>query len=153
MKPHGMAGEAIEATSLMPEKPFVALTKVAVAQGSEENDNYPGVVVVLNPALRIIRSRCDLQWILQRKNRPTRWSSIAFCGTKQGLLMRIKEHLQGPDKISPLAVLLQRDCDLTAWAAIEALPDYYPKRASVLGRKRLCRFYRDPMRAMAANGS
>ena len=62
---------------------------------------------------------------------PTRWSSIAYCATKVGLLLRIKWHLQGNwPRILPLDTLLsRRHVDLDAWADIEALPAIYPRDA------------------------
>ena len=54
----------------------------------EESDDYTGVVAVLNSKLRVIRGKCGLQWIVQKKERPTRWTSFAYCGTKEGLLLR-----------------------------------------------------------------
>ena len=100
---------------------------------SEESDNYGAIVAVLTPRLRIIRSRCDIQWIAQRlngmRNGAPKWSGFAFCGTKQGLLLRIKEHLQPRDAktILPPEWLVSRYCDPEAWGNIEALPAYYPK--------------------------
>ena len=83
----------------------------------EENDNYKDVVAVLTPKLRVIRCRDGLQWIVQRQNNKRGglpiWSSFAFCGTKEGLLMRLPKGGQG--------------CYPEAWAAIEALPDHHPK--------------------------
>lgn len=61
-----------------------------------------------------------------KRNGAPIWSSFAYCATKEGLLLRIKWHLQR-DEILPLETLVSRNCDPEAWAAIEALPDYYPK--------------------------
>lgn len=126
-KPHGMVSEAVLTAPPTPATPNLAPTKLSASARSEESDDYKDAVARLNPALRVIRSRCDLQWILQKKNRPTRWSSIAYCGSKEGLLLRIKEHLQGPDKILPLADLLKiYRVPPEAWNTVEALPDYFP---------------------------
>jgi hypothetical protein len=110
-----------------PEAPFAAATPVFLASNREESETYGGVVAVLNPSLRVIRGSCGLQWIVQRRKNPVRWLSLAYCGTKQGLLLRIKEHLQGRDEILPLETLVTRCCNPEAWAAIEALPDFFPK--------------------------
>ena len=37
---------------------------------SEESDDYGQVVARLNATLRVIRSKCNIQWIAQGKNRP-----------------------------------------------------------------------------------
>jgi hypothetical protein len=46
------------------------------------------------------------------------------------LILRIKEHLQprDSDMILPLEEIAER-CEPGAWAAIEALPEYFPKQA------------------------
>jgi hypothetical protein len=67
----------------------------------------------------VVRGKCGLQWIVQAKNRPTRWSSFAFCATKEGLLLRLPKDGYG--------------CGPEAWQIIEALPDYYPKQAYPAG--------------------
>jgi hypothetical protein len=110
--------------------------KLATLKGDvslrEEADNYRDVVAILNPELRVIRSRCDLQWICQRqssqRNGVPVWKSFAFCGTKEGLLLRLKMHLQPRDakRILPMEEVAKL-CDPGAWSIIEALPDYYEK--------------------------
>ena len=97
------------------KKPPVAVATLQGSVGSETSDNYAGVVAILNPTLRVIRGACGLQWIVQEKNRPARWSSFAYCATKEGLLLRLPEHGRG--------------CDPVAWRRMAALPDYFPKRA------------------------
>ena len=88
---------------------------------------------MLNPKLRIIRSRDGIQWIIQRQNSKRDgepiWSSFAYCATKGGLILRIKEHLQPREakQILTLEVLASRQCDPEAWRAVIALPDYFPK--------------------------
>ena len=65
----------------------------------------------------------------------TRWESIAYCATREGLLRQIKDHLQhihGGDTIIPLVQLIAGHVDPKAWAIIEALPDYYPKAQKAL---------------------
>ena len=111
-----MAGGAAGLTTLsQPETPFAAPTTLPGSARSEESDDYGEVVAILNPTLRVIRGKCGLQWIAQKKNRPARWSSFAYCATKEGLLLRLPKGGHG--------------CDPEAWGAIEALPDYYPKQA------------------------
>ena len=100
------------------------------ARTGETDEAYGAVLATLKGKLRVIHSRDANQWILQSRKSPTRWESFAYCGTKEGLLLRIKEHLQGRDEILPLETLASRDCDPVAWAAIEALPEYYPKLAA-----------------------
>jgi len=89
---------------------------------SEKSDDYGGVVAILNPKLRLIRSKCDLQWIVQRQNNRRNgapiWSSFAYCATKEGLLLRLPKGGHGFDP--------------ETWAAIEAFPDLL-KRADAQG--------------------
>jgi hypothetical protein len=102
----------------------------------EESDNYKDVVAVLTPKLRVIRCRDGIQWIVQRQNNKRGglpiWSSFAFCATRESLFIRIRGHLQALEKdeskILPLEVLAARHCEPGTWAAIEALPEYFPKQ-------------------------
>ena len=112
-------------------KPFAAPHMLSAR---EESDNYKDVVAVLNPKLRVILAKDDLQRIVQRQNNKRGglpiWSSFAFCATKEGLLLRIKEHWQQTShkrELIPLERLVGQHCEPGAWAIIEALPDYYPK--------------------------
>ena len=107
------------------DSPSPAPTPVFSRQNREESEAYPRVVAVLNSRLRVIHGKCGLQWILQVRKSPSRFESIAFCGTKQGLILRIREHLQPRDakQILPLEEIA------AAWAAIEALPEHFPKQA------------------------
>jgi len=50
-----------------------------------------GVIAVLTDALRVARAD-DRQWCLEQRNART-WTPIAYCGTKEGLLVRIKDWL------------------------------------------------------------
>ena len=77
---------------------------------SENQDDYPNVVARLNPKLRVIRCADNIQWIAQHKY-PSRWSSFAFCATKEGLLRRL-----------PIDGI---DCNPEEWKKIERLPTYY----------------------------
>jgi len=69
--------------------PFAAPGVVPGSTGNEKSDDYGGVVAVLNPKLRVIRGACGLQWIAQKKVSSTGWKSFAYCGTKEGLLLRL----------------------------------------------------------------
>jgi hypothetical protein len=69
---------------------------------------------------------------LQVRKSPTRWETIAYCATRQGLLLRIRDHLQQSyhkeeRELIPLEKLVQLHCAPGAWAAVGALSDYYPK--------------------------
>jgi hypothetical protein len=84
------------------------------ASSREIDDDYGGVVAVLNSKLRVIRGSCGLQWIVQTRGTAELWRSFAYCGTKEGLLLRLPKGGDG--------------CDPEAWAVIKGLPDYFPKR-------------------------
>ena len=108
--------------------PSLAVAPAFSPSAPKSSEAYPHVVARLNGKLRVIHGKDQLQWLIQVRKSPARWESIAFCATKEGLLLRIKEHLQGRDEILPLKALA-RCCDPGAWAAIMALPDSYPKQA------------------------
>ena len=116
---------------LAPSMPSDCEAVVTASDGRkhrEESDDYAAVVIQLNATLRVIKGRCGLQWIAQKKERTARWTSFAFCATREGLLLRIREHLQPRDakEILPMEEIAKY-CDPEAWVVIEALPDYYPK--------------------------
>jgi hypothetical protein len=91
---------------------------------TENDDDYGAIVAVLTGKLRVIQGRCGLQWILQSSyGSKGKWKSLAYCGTKEGLILRLKEHLQGRDAVIPLAELAKR-CDPIEWKKVEALPDF-----------------------------
>ena len=100
--------------SSCPETAFAACPARNASLAREESEGYAGVVAVLNSRLRVIRGKCGLQWIAQKKERPTRWTSFAYCATKEGLLLRLPKGGYG--------------CNPEAWAIIEALPIYFPKK-------------------------
>ena len=110
--------------------PSLAVAPAFSADRGESHEAYAGVVARLNDRLRVIDGQCGLQWILQGRKSPTRWESIAFCATKEGLLLRIKEHLQhlrNRNERLPLETLASLYCDPVAWEIVRALPDYYSK--------------------------
>jgi len=105
--------------------------EVSVLSRNEESDSYGAIVAVLTPKLRIIRGKCNLQWVIQRLNGmrdgAPKWSGFAFCATKTGLLLRIKEHWQQTfhrkeRELIPLETLVQQHCDAGAWGNIQVLP-------------------------------
>ena len=78
----------------MPEFTHLAVAPVFLAHAGESSEAYPRVVARLSERLRVVQGQCGLQWLLQVRKSPTRWESIAFCATKAGLILRIREHLQ-----------------------------------------------------------
>ena len=102
------------------------------ARTGETDEAYTAVLARLSDKLRVVNSRDANQWILQARKSPTRFESIAYCGTREGLLRRIKDHLQhlhGGETIIPLATLIADHAEPAAWAIIMTLPPYYPKPA------------------------
>ena len=74
---------------LDPRQPIAESPSVAVRASSEPGDT---VLTELTAELRVVRS--PLQWILQsRIGGAKSWKNIAFCGTKEGLRMRIEDFL------------------------------------------------------------
>ena len=108
------------------EAPFTRVAPQKSSGRGESSEAYPCVTARLTPKLRVIDD-LSCQWCIQARKSPTRWESFAFCATKAGLLLRIKEHLQAPDKIAPLDDLAGRYCYPAAWKLVAELPDYYPK--------------------------
>jgi hypothetical protein len=51
----------------------------------ESAENYPHVVVVLDPRTRVIECDAGIQWIIQNR-RGHRWYGVSFCRTKEALL-------------------------------------------------------------------
>lgn len=94
--------------------------RLSVAQGPEESDGYPRIVVRLNPQWRVIACRDGLQWILQKRRglkhgRP-RWANRYFFRTRAGLVCGCREYA-GELAGDALVVLLR-------------LPPFFPEGAS-----------------------
>jgi hypothetical protein len=85
-----------------------APTPVFFGSNRETDETYRGVVAVLNAKLRVVAGSCGLQWVIQKRRNQFVWSSVAFCGTREGLMRNLPAGGQG--------------CDPEAWAVIEALP-------------------------------
>jgi hypothetical protein len=96
-----------------PETPFAAPSPLFQASNRETDETYGGVVAVLNSKLRVVAGSCGLQWVIQKRKNPLMWIRLAYCGTKEGLLLRVPRDGQGSDP--------------EAWAVIEALPEFFPK--------------------------
>ena len=77
----------------------------------EKDDDYGGLVAVLNPQWRVICGSCGLQWVVQRRRTARLWENVAFCATKQGLLLRLPKW----------------NVDAKAMAVIRALPERFPR--------------------------
>lgn len=84
--------------SFYPEEAETVLTSPCVAKKRlrEEADDYPNVVVKLNPRWRVIRCRDGIQWILQSKGHSenSRWRGIQYCRSKRALLQRVRQSCQ-----------------------------------------------------------
>jgi hypothetical protein len=72
---------------------FAAPCKLKTARLSEADDDYPRIVARLNDRWRVIESKCELQWILQRRDAApvANWRGSAFCRTRNGLMGNIQE--------------------------------------------------------------
>ena len=106
----------------------LAVASAFSARTGETDEAYPAILARLSSKLRVVHSRDGNQWILQSRKSPSRWESIAFCATREGLWLRIREHLQPRDAKEMLPMeKIAKYCDPEARAAIEALPDNYPK--------------------------
>ena len=113
-KEHGYSRERLNPYPVSPETPFAAPTPLIRASNRETDETYRGVVAVLNEKLRVVAGSCGLQWVIQKRKNLASWASFAFCATKEGLLLRLSKD--------------SRDCSPQAWARIQALPDFFPKR-------------------------
>ena len=80
---------------------------------SEISDDYPGVVVMLNPRWRVIAGSCGLQWILQhRRLNREKWEGQSFCRTREAIIRCSAGYTTDP----------------AALAALEALPEWFPEK-------------------------
>ena len=68
---------------------------------------------------RLVKDRW--QWILQSRYGEERWRPLAFCATKEGLMLRAREVFPPEDP---------------AWRFIEALPDFFPSERGKHARNR-----------------
>jgi hypothetical protein len=90
---------------------------------AESDDQYPGVVAILNGSWRVIECAAGIQWILQRRagerHGRARWDARSFCRTKETLIR------------------LCRGCDgeinATAAATLAALPDRFEEKPACHG--------------------
>jgi hypothetical protein len=76
---------------------------------AESDDQYPGVVAVLNRRCRVIRCRAGIQWIIQRRHGPETglraiWDSRSYCRTREALIRCSHEHAVGT--IDPIALVI-----------------------------------------------
>jgi hypothetical protein len=100
--------------------------------------------IVLGGDLRVVPG--DGQWLVQARRSAT-WGAIAYCATKEGLVLRLREHLlkEHLDKLGMYlvptrAALAETEAararlaagdvagfgiDPAAWAVIESLPDHF----------------------------
>jgi hypothetical protein len=76
------------------KSPSPAVAPAFSAHRGESAEGNPGVVARLTDRLRVIEGACQLQWLLQYRKSATKWETIAFCATKAGLPLRVKEHWQ-----------------------------------------------------------
>jgi hypothetical protein len=65
-------------------KPSPGRVSEAAPKPQEASDDYPDIVVVLDPKTRVIAA--DIQWIIQRR-RGEQWRGEYFFRTKEGLLL------------------------------------------------------------------
>jgi hypothetical protein len=72
----------------------------------ESSDDYPDIVVMIDPKTRVIAA--DIQWIIQKRRREGRraWEGVYYCRSKEGLL------LYAPKPTAP---------------ELLALPDWFPE--------------------------
>ena len=93
-----------------------------VMSSSEEADDCPNIVAVLNDRWRVISCRAGgIQWILQRsageRHGRTRWEGRSFCRTREALARVSREHA-GP--INPAAK-----------AILAGLPERFPEQSVI----------------------
>lgn len=61
------------------------------ASSSESDNDYVGVVVVIDEHRRVISSACGRQWIVQtrdgrKRSGEPRWTGRSYCVTREGLI-------------------------------------------------------------------
>jgi hypothetical protein len=86
------------------------IRETATARLTESDDQYLGVVAVLNQQHRVIRCRDGIQWILQRRHGPerlagTRWDGRSYCRTREALIRCCHEHAGSIDATASTALM------------------------------------------------
>ena len=82
-----MIDEQQSLEDLDPSGPSTDPPFVAVAVNGTVDD---GVVAIITDGLRVVRG--TREWILEYRE-PKKWKAFAYCATKEGLLVRIRDHL------------------------------------------------------------
>ena len=64
---------------------------------AESDNQYPGIVAILNRRWRVIRCRHGIQWVLQHRHGPEMgltaiWDSRSYCQTREALTRCSREH-------------------------------------------------------------
>lgn len=76
----------------------------ATSSFREKDDDYHGVVVVLNADWRVIECRDGIQWILQKAS-PSEWRSKRYLRDSKSLIQRVR-NLCGPVNDGSMAMLM-----------------------------------------------
>jgi hypothetical protein len=122
----GARARVTRGAALSLKRHFIAQAPEISPSRREKDEGYADVVAVLNDRWRLIRGSCNLQWVVQRRKTALTWESVAFCATKEGVLLRIPKD----------------GCYAEAMAAIRALPVRFPRSegGSAPGRPPFFRF-------------
>jgi hypothetical protein len=62
-----------------------------MASHRETDDDYGKVIIQFTPKARLIECADGIQWILQQR-RSTRWLSVKFFTSRDGVLRRVREY-------------------------------------------------------------
>lgn len=82
----------------------------------QRDEDYSGVIAVLNDKWRVVRCRDGLNWIIQKAS-PSEWKSVKFHHNREHLIRRVRS-LCGP--VSDAAM-----------AKLAALPDWISQTQGV----------------------
>ena len=85
----------------------------------ETSDLYHRVIAQLSPSLRVVECKDLLQWIIQQRKkggakRP--WRGVSYHTTRNALIR--------------CCAKLETRTEAISWATLEALPEYFPRRAA-----------------------
>ena len=69
---------------------YTGLTPIVIPSHRERDDNYPGVIVQLDPRWRIIECRDAIQWIIQKRSaeplNPGYWLGASYLTDRNKLI-------------------------------------------------------------------
>lgn len=103
-------------TQCLPDHPLSKWAKGGAVPAHETADDYPCVVARLNADWRVITCKHGIQWIVQKRDKHSRWAGVTYHQTRD-VLMR-------DARVAGLGTRGDRSpaIDPAAWETLAALP-------------------------------